>query len=285
MKNKGLATKHMPFLCWATYFGVAALLQLTTGDVPVDFFAFPVNVALAALWVVVLWTLYRNERQSYTVAVMLDVRTTLILTGIFILCCLTAGLTTRHVTVSWWFVASLTALLSHLLLVTIRGLERNRPHRTRFALNHAGLLLLLGGGLFGSADEHEWRAMAAENEQVEKMYDAGGGAMTPERDLWVKGLRTEYYADGVVQNYEADITVDGKWVTLRVNEPYTLSWRDKLYLAGMRDNNDVDGRAHCVLQLVRQPWQRVQWAGVWMLLAGSIMLFVQGTGRKGGREE
>lgn len=269
------------YLCVGAYFVAAVLLQLLVGDVPLDFFAFPVNVALMMFWAVALWVLYRERRHSRVVAVLLDLRTTFLLSGLFLSCCLVAGLTVSRVTASWWFAASLLALLTHLLMVVYRGAAIRRPHRVRFIMNHVGLLLLLAGGFFGNVDMHEWRVKAMEGEQVLEMYDMAGGVVTLDNDLRIARAHAGYYPDGTPQTYEVLLRLDGKEATLRVNEPYALSWCDDLYLVGF-EHRAGDEPAACVLQLVRQPWRAVQWAGIWMLLLGSMMVFVQGVGRKGG---
>ncbi len=262
-------------------FAAAILLLLCFDDVPRGFFAFPVNVALLLLWAVALWILYREKRTSRLVTMLLDIRTTFWTLGAFLFCCLVAGLTAHGVTTSWWFCTSLLMLLTHLLMVTYRGVGSRRPHRLRFFLNHVGLLLLLSGGFFGNVDQREWRVRAMEGEQILEMYDMAGGSVTLKNDMRLQHASAEYYPDGMPQSYEAVLTVDGKEATLRVNEPYSLSWCDDLYLVGY--DPQTDGMpAVCVLQLVRQPWRRVQWAGIWMLLLGSALIFVQGVGRKGG---
>lgn len=269
------------YLSGGVCFAVAVLLQLFFDDVPRGFFAFPVNVALLLLWAVALWVLYREKRRSPVTVALLDIRTTFWTLGAFIFCCLIAGLSAHSVTTSWWFLTSLLALLTHLLMVIYRGVGLRRPHRMRFVMNHVGLFLLLAGGFFGSVDQHEWRVRAMDGEQVLEMYDMAGGSVTLKNALRIRRASAEYYPDGMPQSYEAVLAVDGREVTVSVNEPYSLSWCDDLYLVGY-DRGREDEPASCVLQLVRQPWRRVQWAGIWMLLLGSVLIFVQGVGRKGG---
>lgn len=272
------------YLCGGAYFGAAVLLQLLVGDVPLELFAFPVNAAVLMLWAVVLWVLYREKRHSQLVSALLDIRATFLLIGIFLLSCLVAGLTEHRVTASWWFSASLLALLSHLLMVIYRGAGLRRANPVRFALNHVGLFLLLAGGFFGNADLREWRVRAMEGEQVLEMYDMAGGSITLGNGLRIMRVHAGYYPDGMPQSYEATVMVNDKEVTLRVNEPYALSWCDELYLIGYEHHAQGEP-ASCMLQLVRQPWRMVQWLGIWMILTGSVLIFIQGVGRKGGLNE
>lgn len=267
------------YLCGGVCFVAAILLQLIFEDIPQGFFAFPVNAALLILWAVVLWIFYREKPNSWLVSTLLDIRTTFWTIGAFLFCCLIAGLSVSRVTTSWWFSTSLFLLLTHLLMVIYRGVRLKRPHSVRFFMNHVGLFLLLVGGFFGNVDQHEWRIKALEGEQILEMYDMSGGVFTLKKDLRIAHAHAEYYPDGMPQSYEAVLLIDGKEATLRVNEPYALSWCDGLYLVGF-DHSVENEPAACVLQLVRQPWRRVQWAGIWMLLIGSAMIFVQGVGRK-----
>lgn len=43
-----------------TYFVIAALLQTLAGNFPLSFFAFPLNVIIAVIWIYSLWRLYKE---------------------------------------------------------------------------------------------------------------------------------------------------------------------------------------------------------------------------------
>lgn len=273
------------YFAWVLYFAAAVVCQLLWGDVPVGFLAFPVNVALLLLWCVCLWVLYKEKRRSAFVVWLLDVRTTFLLLGVCAVCALIQGLVPFRVTGSWWFGAALLALLSHLLMIVFRRLEHPRPYNLRFVLNHVGLFLLLAGGFWGVSDQHEWRARVAEGETVCEVYDAAGRKKVLEYELRLLQVETDYYADGTPRNYEVRLQKDGREIVLRVNHPYVLSWRDKMYLMGVDRTAGQAADGHCVLLFVRQPWQWVQWSGILMLLAGGVLLFVQGAYRKGGKAD
>ena len=73
--------------------------------------------------------------------------------------------------------------------------------------------------------------------------------------------------------YEADLSVDARQVTLRVNEPYNISFGKDLYLVGF--DSSYYGE-NCILQIVYEPWKYAALAGVVMMLAGAFLLFVAG---------
>ena len=148
------------WIFWTGYFTLAAVLQLLSGDFPSSFFEFPVNVASLLLWVSVIWVIFREYPESAAGALLASRQTTCITLCAFLTVCIVQGLSPVKVTGTWWFIAAVFALISHLLMVLLRGALRPRPHRTRFILNHGGLLLALAAGLFGSPDTKEWRTVA-----------------------------------------------------------------------------------------------------------------------------
>lgn len=224
------------------------------------------------LWIAVIWTICREKRCSRFINTFASTKTSLTVIGIFITACAIQGFSSGKLTGSWWFVASTALLLTQLLAVTIRGLSRKRPRKLRFALLHIGLLLALGGGFWGSPDTKAWRIPVTEDKARDKVIDANGRFTYIEQSLRLKSSSVEFYPDGQPKDYTAVVSVDDKQdIMLKVNHPYALSWKDDLYLSSINDG-------FCILEIVRQPWKYVQWCGIWMLIAGCVLMFAQGTG-------
>lgn len=162
------------YIFWAVYIAVAVVCQIIFGDFPSGFFGFPVNAAVMLLWLAVLWVMFREKRDSAPVRLLLSRQTTLVLIGVFIAACLVQGFSRSRLTGSWWFVAVLFALLSHIFLVLLRGMSHPRPYRLRFFLNHAGLFLALAGGMFGSPDNRDWRTVAVTEAPAREAVDIDG---------------------------------------------------------------------------------------------------------------
>ena len=59
---------------------------------------------------------------------------------------------------------------------------------------------------------------------------------------------------------------------LRVNHPYQIRFGEDLYLSGY----DTVSQEYCILQIVREPWRYVTLAGIIMILAGALLLFIGG---------
>lgn len=252
----------------------AAGILLVLGDFPLQFFAFPVNAAALLMWLAVIWVLFREKRESGFVRLMLARKTTLALLAVFVAACLVQGFSKSGVTGSWWFVAVEFLLLTHLFFVLLRGMDHPRRFRTRFFLNHAGLLLALGSGMFGAPDTHDWRMVVGMDAAVSEAVDADGHRTSLEYEFRLLDWEVEEYGNGAPKSYEAIVQVgDGRVANLRVNHPFRLSWRDDLYLSGFNEHG-------CVLQVVRHPWKYLELLGIVMMLAGAVLVFLQGPAGK-----
>ena len=266
------------YLSWSIYGASALACQLLLPAFPTAFFAFPVNAALVLLLLAGMWILFKEKRTDLAaIRLLLMPQTTFILLGLLFATALCTGLTGRPSPESWWYVWWMAALIVHLYAVLLRGVLRPRPRRLRFALVHGGLLLALIGGFAGSPDTQEWRLAVDAEAPTVQAINAESGKIRLKHALQLKKFEAEYYANGAPQSYKATLTTDEpKDIVIEVNRPYPLTWTDDLYLV---DYEHAPAPRYCILQLVRQPWKQVQAAGIWLLLAGSILIFAQGMPR------
>lgn len=288
----GRLSFHTATVGWGVYFLAAWGCGYLFGGFPVACFAFPVNVVLWLLWAAVLWLARVRWPGCLLYRALGSVKTTVLLLSLFFVTCLVYGIDGRAVTATWWLVALLWALTSHLLVVLYNGAGRRRRHKWRFILIHSGLLLALTGGFLGVPDRTEWRMVLEAGRPARGVVDQKGNVLRLKRTVeWVApegaagkpgvaaaGPQPQWRdvtmeADG----YAARLLIDGrKRVVLRVNHPYRMSWQDDLYLVDMIPAERNHGLAGCVVMGVRQPWKYVEWAGIWLLIAGCALLFVQG---------
>ena len=153
------------------YFVIAALLQTMTGNFPLSFFAFPLNVIVAVIWVYLLWRLYKEGNKLPLTRFLLSSRTSILsilllvggslVIGLFpqlseaeaaSISGVPASLGCYNFMTSWIFIAILFLLLSNLAMVVIHAFYHRVPAKKRFLLNHLGLWLALFAGFFGSSD-------------------------------------------------------------------------------------------------------------------------------------
>ena len=256
-------------------FGAAVLSWLLESVVqfPIVFFRFPMNIILMALWLYGVVELYRRGAQSVVARYLLSVSATV--TSIFVLAvgCIVMGLQRRPATDSYLFLMAILFALTQLTMVTLRGWRNSSGVRWLFLLCHAGLLLVLAAGFWGAPDKDVMRMRVTAEPSREMLYENGSRGVV-DYTLALKDLRVEYYSNGTPSSYEADVEVADRVVTLSVNHPYRVSMGEHIYLTSVDEKG-----SNCIVQLVRQPWQKVTLAGIVMLIAGAVLMFLRGPRR------
>lgn len=256
--------------------GCSMIVQLSVGDFPVDIFRFPLNVIILLGWCYLLYELYRNRQRNVLAQYMLSTEATILSVILLIAGCVIAGLQRHPATTSYPFVVSLFFVLSQLTMVVLRGWRNAQGIRWRFLCNHVGLWLAVGAGFWGAPDTDVMRLMVVADVPNSRAYHTDGYTTMLDYEMILADFRVDMYDNGTPMAYEADVVVDGKQVTLAVNHPYSRTIAEDIYLVGYEPY--ADGVA-CIVQVVRQPWKWVMAAGIVMLIAGAIMMFVQGSKR------
>lgn len=236
------------------------------------FFAFPLNLMLAALWAV-FWLWIRScHPQSPAVRFLQSPAATISAIILLIISCIWIGLSRDRVFVqSFVFIILLLYVQTVLFLITVRGWKRQDGSvRWRFLLLHAGLLLALGSGFWGNPDSNEYRVKLALEETSRVAYQMDGQRAVLPYELSLRGLDIEYSDEGKMIDYEAFVSVgDSKPAAVSVNHPYQVRLGEDIYLASVSETS-------CVLQIVKEPWRYFALAGIIMMLAGAFLLFVNG---------
>ena len=236
------------------------------------FFAFPLNLMVAALWMLCLVWLRNNCSNSAIMRFLHSPAATISAITLLILTCLWVGFSgDRSFVESILFVVVLLYVQTVLFLITIRGWRRpDGAVRWRFLLLHFGLLMAVGAGFWGSPDSDEYRMRIYIGETSREAVTLASRRVMLPYEISLLSVETEYSEDGVPSHYEALISVkDGKTVKLMVNHPYEVRFGEDLYLSSVSEDS-------CVLQIVREPWRYFALSGIIMLLAGAFLLFING---------
>ena len=238
------------------------------------FFAFPLNLLLASMWMIGWIWLYRNRRECSLIRYMLSPIATLSSVVLLLAACLLIGFSgNREFVQSLVFVVLLLYLQTVLFLVILRGWRRPDGVRWRFLLIHAGFLLAVGAGFCGAPDSSEARVKMGRGETVREASSLDGGRVVLPYELSLEDYCVEVSDNGKPVHYEAFINIDGQEpVSVTVNHPYRVRFGEDIYLTSVSDSG-------CVLQIVREPWRYFALAGILMLLAGAFMLFIKGPQR------
>ena len=240
-----------------------------------SFFAFPLNLLLALLWIVCWRWLWKNRPQCRVVRFLLYPAATVSAIVLLVAACLWIGVSGDQGFVeSMIFVAVLLYVQTVLLLVILRGWRRpDGTVRWRFILLHAGLLLAVGSGFWGAPDSVELRVALGRGEEAQAAYKMNGSLTGLGYSIRLTDYKVEYSDEGMPSFYEATISVDGEEpAVLSVNHPYSVGLGEDIYLA--RVTKDF-----CILQIVREPWKYFALSGILMLIAGAFMLFIKGPRR------
>lgn len=229
------------------------------------FFSFPLNLLLAVLWMLTWGWIWKRYPNSSVIRFLLSYKATIIVLTLLILSCLWLGFSgDRGFVRSVLFIMVLLSVQTVVFLITLRGWRRPGGEvRWRFLLIHAGFLLALGAGFWGSPDSYELRAKAIKGQTISEAYDMDGSR----RGLGYDMVVTDFSAA------QATVSVDGgNEIVIKVNKPYNIRYGEDIYIASVSDS-------YCILQIVREPYRYFALAGILMLLAGAFMLFLKGPQR------
>lgn len=284
----------MPHFYTTGYITLAVVIQLIAGNFPVSFLAFPLNIIFAAIWLFALWMLYKEYRNSTLTRHLCSPHTSALSIGLFIGGCLIIGLFPQlsdeaaatqpgilaslgcyNFMTSWIFIAILLLLLSNLGMITIIAYRHRKQARRRFILNHTGLWLALFAGFIGSSDTQILRVPLYIGEPTREAFDMNGASHYLDYELELDSFAVEYYPNGRPSRFAANVRLGNEKALLEVNHPYAYSLGEDVYLTGY-DVAKGNESQYCIVQVVRQPWKYVIVAGILMMLAGAILLFING---------
>jgi hypothetical protein len=267
------------------------VLQILLGNFPLSFVAFPVNVAIAVLWVAAIVILHREMNDNPWLRLLGSGRCSLILLALFVTGCLLIGLFVQSpdyrddgfigqlglhsFTTSWIFVGILFLLMTNLLLVILRHQAGMKRHRIRFLLNHVGLWIVLLASFFGSADTQKVRVMALRDQPTMESFDIGGKIKPLEIPITFKTFKVDYFDNGMPSYYEATLLLGKEMKRVEINHPCRMTWDTDLYLVNY-DMEKGDETPYCVLEVVTQPWRYVTMLGIVMMACGAVLLFIYG---------
>lgn len=284
----------MQYVYVTGYILLAAIVQLLMGNFPVSFFAFPLNILFAAIWLFLLWTLYKDYKSISLNRFLCSSKTSALSISLFIGGCLIIGLFPQlsdreaqmregitsalgfyNFMTSWIFIAILILLLSNLAMITIHAFRFRKQARWRFILNHVGLWLALFAGFFGSSDTYTLRIPIYKGEPTHEAFDMNGASYYLGYEMELDSFAVEYYPNGRPSRFAANVRIGNEKALLEVNHPYAYRLGEDVYLTGY-DVAKGNESNYCILQVVKQPWKYVVVAGILMMLAGAILLFING---------
>ena len=275
----------MQYILLVIYLAIALALQFLTGNVPVAFLAFPLNLIIALIWAFLMLTLWRTSKKSLFVEFMLSRGATITAIVFLSMASIVVGITgNSNLVTSWAFAAVLLYFQTVLLFVTLRGWRaqtatgaRLGQIRWRFLFNHVGVLLAVSSAFWGASDTEVLRMRVVVDVPTRETMKMDGTLTRLPYEICLDSFDVQTYSNGIPSMYEASLKVDGKPVVLKVNEPYAVSFGRDIYLVGY---DGANGGESCILQMVYEPWRYAAMAGIVLMLIGAFLLFAGGPRRR-----
>lgn len=275
------------------------ILQLTVGAIQWYTFAWPVNIFVLASFLlsIVITAFLRNDNYSlhflttHRAAVPALVYAAA-LTIIMGLTRQTEGGHWLHDMLTFWpfvliylYIAFLLGLitlrrLGHMVLHNKRhhkGTRRNWLRDISFLLNHTGLFIVLVCATLGSPDMQTLRMVTTIGQPESRAVNDERQVIELPLTIELKRFIMETYEDGSPRRFASEIevlTTNEKHytATVDVNHPVEIhGW--KIYQYGYDTSQGARSQIS-ILELVHDPWLPYVYTGVYMMLAGALMLFL-----------
>ena len=267
-------------------------LELSVGPVVWEAFAWPVNGIVLAGFLFMIAAMFLLRKKVYAFQFIGTYQAAIPAMVYAVVLTIIMGLTRQQAGGRWlndmlsfWpfvliyvYIAVILGVIILQRLLHLHSWKRDVP----FLLNHLGLFLALTTATLGNADmqrvkmicgigEPEWRAMTADGRIIEMPIA-----------IELKKFIMETYDDGSPKRFASEIqilTKSGKNIetVVDVNKPYEVDgW--KIYQYGYDTQMGAQSQIS-IFELVSDPWLPWVYAGIYMMLAGAVCMFVIG-GRK-----
>ena len=272
------------------------ILQIASGPVDWELINSPVNLVLLLLCVAIVIIAFLIRKRSgffawlgSSEAAVPSIAWAFILT---IVMGLTAQVPQRgwlgSMTTFWPFVLCYVWLTVVVGLVAMDRLSRlgKNWRAISSSLLHLGFFVTLLCATLGSADKRELMMTLHEGETVAKAETEYGKVYDTGVSVKLNDFEMEVYPSGMPKRFASDVVVIGKSgketaAVIEVNKPIQVDgW--KMYQYGYDEEAGTEGKMS-ILQMVRDPWLPMVYAGIFMMLAGAFLMLFTGFKREESR--
>ena len=279
------------------------MLELSCGPVDWDAFRWPVNGIVLAGFLALIAIIFLLRKRMYGLQFIGTYQAAIPALVYAVVLTIIMGLTRQTVDGVWlnnilsfWPFVLIYVYVAVILgqIILRRTLHFNSWRRDiPFLLNHLGLFLAMTTATLGNADmqrlkmvtvkgEPEWRALTSQQQTFPSKARLPVAFVEMPIAIELKEFIMETYDDGSPRRFASDIqilTKTGKNIqtTVEVNNPVEVDgW--KIYQYGYDTQMGAMSQTS-ILELVSDPWLPLVYTGIYMMLAGSVCMFILG-GRK-----
>lgn len=269
------------------------LLQVIFGPVNWDLIASPVNlILLLALLVLVTVVYVMREKAGFfgwlgsPEAAVPAISCALFLT---IIMGLTAQIPERgwlgNMVTFWPFVICFVWLTVSVGLSAFGGIRRvvHSWKAIPYTLIHLGFFVTLVCATLGSADKRDLEMTLHEGETVSTASTEDGTCYETGLSVRLDDFTMETYPNGMPKRFASDVVVKGKsgkdiTAVIEVNKPLKVDgW--KMYQYGYDEEAGTESQVS-ILEIVKDPWLPLVYVGIFMMLAGALLMLVTGFKRE-----
>ena len=272
---------------------IGLILQIILGPVDWGLLAAPVNLILLAIFLafVAAAFIFKNKVSFFSwlgspAAAVPSIAWALGLTIVM-------GLTAQIPSKGWFgnMVSFWPFVLCYIWLTVVVGLVALN-HITRLGrswkeipavLNHLGLFLTLVCATLGSSDKRELLMTLNEGETVTTASTEDGTTYDTGLSVRLDDFTMETWPNGMPKRFASDVVVKGKSgkeiaAVIEVNKPLKVDgW--KMYQYDYDSEAGVESKKS-VLQMVKDPWLPLVYAGIFTMLAGAFLMMIVGFRRE-----
>ena len=266
------------------------LLELSVGPVVWDAFAWPVNGIVLALFVAIIVGIHLLRGKVYAFRFLSTYQAAVPVMCYAVVLTVVMGLTRQTVNGQWiynmltfWpFVLTYVYMALIVGLVVLKsGFRLKSPTKIVAALFHLGLFITMTTATLGNADMQRLKMITAIGEPEWRALDQQGHVK--ELAIELKQFIMETYDDGSPKRFASEIEILTKkgekfLTTVDVNKPAEVDgW--KIYQYGY--DTSMGARSNTsILELVSDPWLPYVYGGIYMMLAGGLLMMITGARKR-----
>lgn len=267
-------------------------LQLSVGPVVWEAFAWPVNGIVLAAFVAMIVAMHLLRKKVYAFRFLSTYQAAIPVMCYAVVLTIIMGLTRQSNNGSWinnmvtfWpFVLIYVYMALIVGLVVLKSaLHLKTPSKIVAGLFHLGLFITMTTATLGNADMQRVKMITAIGEPEWRALDQQGRVKEMPLTIELKRFIMETYDDGSPKRFASEIQILTKsekniQATVDVNKPVEVDgW--KIYQYGYDTSMGAQSNTS-ILELVSDPWLPYVYPGIYMMLAGGVLMFVTGVRRK-----
>ena len=152
-----------------------------------------------------------------------------------------------------------------------------------YTLIHLGFFVTLVCATLGSADKRDLEMTLHEGETVSTASTEDGTSYETGLSVRLDDFTMETYPNGMPKRFASDVVVKGKsgkdiTAVIEVNKPLKVDgW--KMYQYGYDEEAGTESQVS-ILEIVKDPWLPLVYVGIFMMLAGALLMLVTGFKRE-----